>query len=114
MLAIARALMSGPRLLVLDEVSLGLAPVAIDTIYSALRTISDSGVSILLIEQNVHRSLAVAGTVCVLDHGRVSFTGHPGELMRQGRLWQVYFGGAPIQESHDTPDKGDSGVPSVR
>jgi branched-chain amino acid transport system ATP-binding protein len=117
MLAIARALMSAPRLLVLDEVSLGLAPVAIDAIYAALRAISESGVSILLVEQNVHRSLAVAGTVCVLDHGRVSFTGHPGELTRQGRLWQVYFGGSaesPIQESHDTQDKGDSGVRSAR
>ena len=117
MLAIARALMSGPRLLVLDEVSLGLAPVAIDTIYSALRGISESGVSILLVEQNVHRSLAVAGTACVLDHGRVSFSGPPGELLGQGRLWQVYFGGVPetpVQESHDTQDKGDSGVPSAR
>jgi branched-chain amino acid transport system ATP-binding protein len=117
MLAIARALMSGPRLLVLDEVSLGLAPVAIDAIYAALRAISESGVSILLVEQNVHRSLAVAGTVCVLDHGRVSFSGRPDELQRQGRLWQVYFGGTPepsIQESHDTQDKGDSGVHSAR
>jgi ABC-type branched-subunit amino acid transport system ATPase component len=117
MLAIARALMSGPRLLVLDEVSLGLAPVAIDTIYSALRGISESGVSILLVEQNVHRSLAVAGTACVLDHGRISFSGPPGELLGQGRLWQVYFGGVPappVQESHDTQDKGDSGVPSAR
>jgi ABC-type branched-subunit amino acid transport system ATPase component len=114
MLAIARALMSAPRLLVLDEVSLGLAPVAIDTIYAALRAISESGVSILLVEQNVHRSLAVAGNVCVLDHGRVSFSGRPDELLRQGRLWQVYFGGAPIQEGHDTQDKGDSGVHSAR
>jgi branched-chain amino acid transport system ATP-binding protein len=117
MLAVARALMSGPRLLVLDEVSLGLAPLAIDAIYAALRAISESGVSILLVEQNVHRSLAVAGTVCVLDHGRVSFSGRPDELLRQGRLWQVYFGGIPepaIQESHDTQDKGDSGVHSAR
>jgi len=114
MLAIARALMSAPRLLVLDEVSLGLAPVAVDIIYDALRTINQSGVSILLVEQNVHRSLSVAGHVVVLDHGRVSFSGRPEELLRQGRLWQVYFGGSPAQDSQDTQNKGDSGVPSAR
>ena len=114
MLAVARALMSAPRLLVLDEVSLGLAPVVTDAIYTALRAINDSGVSILLVEQNVHRSLAIAGHVCVLDHGTVSFSGPPGELLRQDRLWQVYFGGAPIAESDDTPDRGDNGVPSAR
>ena len=78
MLAIARALMSAPRLLFLDEVSLGLAPVAIDAIYVALRTIGDGDASrFCCVEQNVHRSLAVAGNVCVLDHGRVSFDRPP-------------------------------------
>jgi ABC-type branched-subunit amino acid transport system ATPase component len=113
MLAIARALMSAPRLLVLDEVSLGLAPVAVDAIYSALRTINESGVSVLLVEQNVHRSLSVAGNVVVLDHGRVSFAGPPDELLKQGRLWQVYFGSAPALDGQNTQNKGDSGVPTA-
>jgi branched-chain amino acid transport system ATP-binding protein len=105
MLAIARAMMLEPKIILLDEPTEGLMPRMVGQISEIITLLHSDGVAILLVEQNVHRSLAVAGTVCVLDHGQVSFHGDPGELMRQGRLWQVYFGGTPApsgQEGHDT------------
>lgn len=92
MLAIGRALMSQPRLLVCDEISLGLAPVAVDTLYEALLKIRDRGVAVVLIEQNVHRSLAVADRVYVLERGRVSYSGPPEPLADEVTLSQFYFG----------------------
>jgi branched-chain amino acid transport system ATP-binding protein len=92
MLAIARALMSSPRLLVLDEVSLGLAPVMVDRIYEALDAIAAGGLSVLLIEQNARRSLGCADRAYVLDHGCVSFAGAPEELEHEARLLEAYFG----------------------
>jgi branched-chain amino acid transport system ATP-binding protein len=92
MVAIGRALMSSPRLLILDESSLGLAPIIADQILEAVGDIRDSGTAVLLIEQNVHRSLAVANKVYVLDHGVVSFVGSPEELRGEATLWKVYFG----------------------
>jgi branched-chain amino acid transport system ATP-binding protein len=92
MLAIARALMSSPRLLVLDEVSLGLAPVMADRIYEALEAIAAGGLSVLLIEQNVRRSLGCADRAYVLDHGSISFAGAPEELEHEARLLEAYFG----------------------
>jgi branched-chain amino acid transport system ATP-binding protein len=92
MVAIGRALMSSPRLLILDEASLGLAPIVADQILQAVADIRDAGVAVLLVEQNVHRSLAVADKVYVLDHGAVTFAGLPDELRGEETLWKVYFG----------------------
>jgi branched-chain amino acid transport system ATP-binding protein len=92
MLAIGRALMSHPRLVIFDEISLGLAPVAIDSLYDAIAEVAESGISIILVEQNVHRSLALADRAYVLDRGRVSFAGDPQELLDAGRLEAAYFG----------------------
>jgi branched-chain amino acid transport system ATP-binding protein len=92
MVAIGRALMSSPRLLILDEASLGLAPIVADQILQAVADIRDAGVAVLLVEQNVHRSLAVADKVYVLDHGVVTFAGLPDELRGEETLWKVYFG----------------------
>ena len=94
MLAIGRALMSRPRLLVCDEISLGLAPVAIDALYEALVKIRDRGVAVVLVEQNVHRALTVADRVYVLERGRVSYSGDPGPLADEETLNQFYFGTA--------------------
>lgn len=71
MVAIARALMSNPDLLLLDEPSLGLAPIVVGEMFDALQAVRDSGVSILLVEQNVHESLALAGRGYVLEAGRI-------------------------------------------
>lgn len=100
MLAIGRALMSSPRLLVCDEISLGLAPVAIDSLYEALERIRDRGVAVLLIEQNVHRSLTVADRVYVLERGRVSYSGDPKPLSDEKTLNDFYFGRAATLATH--------------
>ncbi|MCX6458991.1 MAG: ATP-binding cassette domain-containing protein [Actinobacteria bacterium] len=92
LLAMARALMSNPRLLILDEASLGLSPVAVDTVYEAIATIRDQGLSVLLIEQNAHRSLAIADHAYVLDRGRVTYEGPAHTLDDPQRLSEAYFG----------------------
>lgn len=94
MLAIGRALMSRPRVLICDEISLGLAPVAIDALYDALRSVNAAGVAILLIEQSVRRSAAMADRAYVLDRGRVSYDGDPMALTDEQTLRQAYFGRA--------------------
>ncbi len=92
MLAIGRALMSRPRVLICDEISLGLAPVAIDVLYEALRAVNDAGVAVLLIEQSVHRSAAFASRAYVLERGRVSYQGRPEALTDERTLREAYFG----------------------
>ena len=93
MLAIGRALMADPKLLICDEISLGLAPVAIDALYQALRSVNQQGVAVLLVEQNVHRSLEVAHHATVLSRGRVSYQGDPSKLLNDADLDAAYFGG---------------------
>jgi branched-chain amino acid transport system ATP-binding protein len=92
LLAMARALMSQPRLLILDEASLGLSPVAVDTVYEAIARIRDSGTSVLLIEQNAHRSLSIADHAYVLDRGRITYEGSPRDLDDPQLLSAAYFG----------------------
>jgi len=100
MLAIGRALMSQPRLLICDEISLGLAPVAIDALYEALVKIRDRGVAVVLIEQNVHRSLTVADRVYVLERGRVTYSGDPEPLTDETTLNDFYFGTTTSLTAH--------------
>jgi branched-chain amino acid transport system ATP-binding protein len=89
--AIGRALMSNPRLLLLDEVSLGLAPVAIEQVYAALPTIKANGTTVLLVEQDVNQALRVADRVQCLLEGRVVLTGTPGSISRDD-IAAAYFG----------------------
>lgn len=84
--------MANPRLLLLDEVSLGLAPVVIDHLYEAIEKINRQGVAVLLVEQNVHRSLAVAHRGYILERGRISLEGTAAELAGSERLAEHYFG----------------------
>jgi branched-chain amino acid transport system ATP-binding protein len=92
MVAIARALLSDPRIVIFDELSLGLAPQVVDQIYQAVDQIRSWGVSIVLIEQSAYRALAVADRVYVIERGRVSFAGVPRELEREQDLREAYFG----------------------
>jgi branched-chain amino acid transport system ATP-binding protein len=80
MLAIGRALMARPRLLLMDEPSLGLAPVVVDQVFAAVQAINRDGVSVLLVEQEVERALAVSARTYLLAEGRIVATGASGEL----------------------------------
>lgn len=92
MVAFGRALLADPKLLLCDEISLGLAPVIIDDLYKILPDIRDRGVSILLIEQDIGRSLAVADRFYCMLEGRVNLSGKPGEVSRDDVI-KSYFGG---------------------
>jgi ABC-type branched-subunit amino acid transport system ATPase component/ABC-type branched-subunit amino acid transport system permease subunit len=94
MLAIGRALMAEPRLIVFDEISLGLAPIMVDRLYETLREINGRGVSMIVIEQNVERGLALADHVAVLEKGRVALVGTPAEMRADDRLLSLYVGEA--------------------
>ncbi|MCW5770607.1 MAG: ABC transporter ATP-binding protein [Rhodospirillaceae bacterium] len=91
MAAIGRALMANPRVLLCDEISLGLAPIVIRDIYSAIPKIKESGTSLLLVEQDIVQALAVADRVYCFQEGRVSLTGAPAALTRE-RIHVAYFG----------------------
>ena len=96
MVAIGRALMAQPRLLLLDEPSLGLAPSIVLDMFEAIRRIHQDGIAVLLVEQNVGMALAIAQRAAVLEEGRIVALGRPDELMAQPELRRAYLGvGAP-------------------
>jgi branched-chain amino acid transport system ATP-binding protein len=94
MMAIGRALMSDPKLLLVDELSLGLSPIMVDELLAGLVALNKEGLSLLLIEQFVHRALSVANRVYLLSKGRVAFEGTPDEAVRSGAVESVYLMGA--------------------
>jgi branched-chain amino acid transport system ATP-binding protein len=93
MLAMGRALMAGPKLLMLDEPSLGLAPLVVREIFSTVREINQGGISILLVEQNAVMALNVASRGYVLEMGRVVLTDRRENLLKDERVRQAYLGG---------------------
>jgi len=92
MLAIGRGLMGEPRLLILDEPSLGLSPLLVEEMFGLIARIRDDGIAVLLVEQNVVQSLAVADRAYVLEHGRFALAGAAGALLADPRLRQTYLG----------------------
>jgi branched-chain amino acid transport system ATP-binding protein len=92
MLAIGRALMAAPRLLLLDEPSLGIAPVLVDQIYATITEIARSGMAILLVEQNANRALAAATRGYVLETGTIALTGDSASLQRDPEVQKAYLG----------------------
>jgi ABC-type branched-subunit amino acid transport system ATPase component len=93
MVAMARALMPQPRILLLDEPSAGLAPAAVDTVFEQVAEINGHGVAILMVEQNARRALAMSTRGYVLDLGRNRFEGPGRELLDDPRVAQLYLGG---------------------
>jgi branched-chain amino acid transport system ATP-binding protein len=93
MLAIGRALMSAPRLLMVDEASLGLAPTTTEMMFEALGRLGSDGLSILLVEQNARASLEIATRAYVLERGCVRLAGTAAELLHDERVASTYLGG---------------------
>ena len=91
-LALARALITSPNLLLLDEPSAGLSPVAINDVFTSIKEINDSGVSILLVEQNAKRALGFSDRGYVLDQGRNAYQGSGEELLNDSRVIDLYLG----------------------
>lgn len=89
--AIGRALVTNPRLLLLDEVSLGLAPLAVDSVYESLATVIAEGATVLLVEQDLGRATTIADRVVCMLEGRLVLQGAPGELTRE-QITDAYFG----------------------
>ena len=92
MLAIGRAVMSGPKLLLLDEPSLGIAPVIVDSIYEKITEISKSGTSVLLVEQNVSLALDIASRAYVMESGEIHLSGPSEELTNNPYILETYLG----------------------
>ncbi len=98
MLAIGRALMSTPKVLLLDEPSLGLAPILVNHIFDLIQEINRQGVAILLVEQNAHQALALASRGYVLEIGRISAQGSSEELKSDTRIQEAYLGGSSFKK----------------
>ncbi|MDR2211563.1 MAG: ABC transporter ATP-binding protein [Spirochaetaceae bacterium] len=93
MLAMGRGLMAKPRLLLLDEPSMGLAPILVDEIFEVIRRINQAGATILLVEQNAYKALGIAARAYILETGRVIKSGPAAELMKDDVVKASYLGG---------------------
>jgi len=93
MLAIARALMARPRVLLLDEPSMGLAPLLVREIFNILRTLNESGLTILLVEQNVRQALKIADHAYVMENGKIVLSGPSEKLLNDSKIIDAYLGG---------------------
>jgi branched-chain amino acid transport system ATP-binding protein len=93
MLAMGRALMSQPKLLLLDEPSMGLAPILVKEIFSIIKEINEQGTTILLVEQNANMALSIASRAYVLETGRIVASGSASELLASEQIKKAYLGG---------------------
>lgn len=92
MLVIGRGLMADPQLMLIDEMSLGLAPIVMDELFKALKEIGERGITILFVEQNVRRTLQEADRAYILETGRVVLSGTAAELREEDQVRKAYFG----------------------
>lgn len=93
MLAMGRAMMSGPKLMMLDEPSMGLAPILVDQIFDIVKSLHQAGKTVLLVEQNANKALAVADRAYVLETGNITLSGTGEELRRSDAVKKAYLGG---------------------
>jgi branched-chain amino acid transport system ATP-binding protein len=92
MLAIGRALMANPKVMLLDEPSMGLAPVVVDEVFATIRQLKESGITLLLVEQSARRALEVADYAYVMERGEIVIEGSPAELQKNERVLAAYLG----------------------
>ena len=92
MLAVGRALMARPSLIMMDEPSLGLAPIVVNSIFDIIKTINSKGITVLLIEQNANMALKAAHTAYVLETGKITMSGSGKELLNDDRIKEAYLG----------------------
>jgi len=92
MVAIGRALMARPRLLLMDEPSLGLSPLIVADMFRIIRRINERGVAVMLVEQNIHQALEVAHHAYVIEQGRIVTSGKPEALLRNPKIMEAYLG----------------------
>lgn len=100
MLAIGRGLMAKPKVMLLDEPSLGLAPLIVKEIFSTVKDLKEKGTTILLVEQNARAAMEVADLIYVMDHGKIVLSGNPEELKKDFRIQQAYLGRNYAAESN--------------
>jgi branched-chain amino acid transport system ATP-binding protein len=93
MVAIARGLMTRPRLLILDEPSLGLAPIVVQDVFRAVREINRTGVTVLIVEQNIQQALRLAARAYVIENGRIALSGTSEALLNDPQVHEAYLGG---------------------
>ena len=93
MLAMGRALMSKPKLLLLDEPSMGLAPILVDEIFSIIQQINKAGTTILLVEQNAYKALSIASRAYILETGLITKSGNAKDLIKDNSVKAAYLGG---------------------
>ena len=113
MVAVARAMMSAPRLLMLDEPSLGLAPKMVDELLAIARRIADAGTTVLMVEQNVRKALAVADRGYVLERGRLVASGPASLLARSSVIRQAYLGAGAQKTSNPSNASKDQAMPDL-
>ena len=92
MLVLGRALMGHPKLLLLDEPSMGLAPLVIDEVFSKIKEINKAGTPVLLVEQNGMRALKVSDRTYIIEHGRITLSGRSEDLINDERVLSAYVG----------------------
>jgi len=109
MLSLARAIITQPKLLMVDELSLGLAPRLVAELFDTLEKIKSEGTTILLVEQYVRYALRLADIVVILHKGKVAFIGEPGELAHEGKLVEAYLGGSQAETA--TAESEEQGGP---
>jgi ABC-type branched-subunit amino acid transport system ATPase component len=110
LVALARALVTSPRLLLLDEPSAGLAPQAVELVFAKLAEIIDLGIGVVMVEQNARRALALAHTGYVLDMGRNAFSGPGTQLLRDPKVAELYLGGSSTIASSSNSTSAPSGT----
>jgi branched-chain amino acid transport system ATP-binding protein len=109
MLAMGRALMAEPRLMLIDELSLGLMPKMVDVCFSALEALRRSGLTIVLVEQNTARALEIADNVCILASGSVAFSGAAATVRADSSLFETFLGSSQengMRAAHETNSHG--------